>query len=189
MEQNEITKDQEINTMIISIGDNAALTAPHDALIAKKRKADVEYFIRLRLPKYQEALGLSGLYILHAWEKYRGDLIEVNFYQDYMLPDLGETVIFSTKDEFNSEFPSHKSICPNCKGESTDYYKCTSGKVVNGRTCEWSANPAMGMSSDYIRVMIKELFSDFPTPQQIFKPIELYTQTEQMNQPPVKKMV
>lgn len=189
MEKTETTKEQEVNILIANIGQSAANSAPHDPVIADKRKMDVIGFIEKKLPHYVETVGIDGLTILSAWEKNRDNLIEVNFYQEYMLPQLDGILIFDTKTDFDTKFPSHKAICPNCKGETTDYYKCNSGKVIAGRTCDLISNPAMGISDDYIRVIIKELFADFPVPQQIFKPIELITSLDQNNQPTIKKMV
>lgn len=189
MEKTETTKEQELNILIANIAESVVNTAPPDSIIALHRRDAVLDFIKKRLPHYVEVLGMDGLTILSAWEKNRDNLIEVNFYQNYMLPELDDTIIFETKEAFNAKFPSHKAICPNCKGETTDYYKCNSGKVVSGRTCEWISNPAMGISPDYIRVIIKELFADFPVPQQIFKPIELITAIDQPSQPAIKKMI
>lgn len=189
MEKTETTKEQELNILIANIGESVVNTAPPDSTLAQHRKDIVLDFIGRRLPHYVEVLGMDALTILSAWEKNRDSLIEVNFYQDYMLPELEGTFIFETKEEFNTKFPSHKAICPNCKGETTDYYKCNSGKVVSGKTCDWISNPAMGISPDYIRVIIKELFADFPVPQQIFKPIELAPSLDLSSQPAIKKMI
>jgi hypothetical protein len=74
--------------------------------------------------------------------------------------------IFDTLEEFWKTFRSHKSICPLCNKESTNYTKCAS------KDCGFSAGWLYNTMWKWILVIIKDKISE-QFISEIFKPIEL----------------
>lgn len=168
--------DQPTLDIIEQIGHTEIAICANSELAGNERKQEVIAFIMARLPEYVDILQLPPIQILKAWEGHRSNEIAVNFYQDYMVPALDDVQVFDTIAEFTQTYPSHKAKCPKCEGISTDYYQCNSGVIIDGRICTWRAIPSLigPKNSAYIRIIIKEMFQDFPVPQLIFKPIELF---------------
>lgn len=180
---------QELNELFEKIKSDSISASRHSPEVGLTRNEKAMSFLLDALEQYHTGLGISKLDLLTSWERVRGSIIPVNFYQKSIIPDLEKVAVFETLAQFNEKFPSHKSICPRCEGVSTDYYQCNSGKTVKGNTCNWIANSAFsGMKGIYI-FMIKEVFEEFPVPNHIFIPIELHQPLEVEKKLTIKKMV
>jgi hypothetical protein len=133
-----------------------------------KRAEKVKVILDTRLENYSKVTGFTKDEILQAFEKRRG-VNTVNFYQENNLPllDKGKVHVFQTIKEFQTKFPSHKSICPSCGKESTDFYECSQPD------CDWKVYGLLRDLGKGIRIIIKDKFLEHPVPELIFTPIEL----------------
>lgn len=182
----------ETETLIEEIGQGVFTSVGSNVVEGARRRDVVLSFLNQRLPHYATVLAMPAYDILRGWEALRGinNTIAINFYQNYNMPVLDDVQVFDVVQQFTDAYPSHQCTCPQCKGMSTDYYKCNSGKVFKGFTCEWRALSMMGgTKDDYIRIVIKESFAEFPVPQMIFKPIELAPPAPQITTPEIKRLV
>ena len=141
-----------------------------------RRKKKIGFgFVGKKLPHYSEKLGIPQEQILQAWEKAK-NVNTVNWYQEANFPDLDEVIVLDTLEQFKEKFPSHKSICPCCNGESNDYYECDSGRIIDnkkGKVCDWKVFGLFGDMGKGVKVFVKNKFLEIPKPTTIFKPIEL----------------
>ncbi len=142
--------------------------------MGEERRKSVLDLLAKKLPHYSEKLGIPQEQILQAWEKAK-NVNTVNWYQEENFPDLDEVIVLDTLAQFKEKFPSHKSICPCCNGESTDYYECNSGKAIDkkGKICDWKVYGLFGDMGKGVKVFVKNKFLESPKPTTIFKPIEL----------------
>lgn len=140
----------------------------------EQRRKEVLDLLAVKLPHYSEKLGIPQEQILLAWEKAK-NVNTVNWYQESRFPNLDEVIVLDTLEQFHEKFPSNKSICPCCSGESTDYYECNSGKVIDkkGKVCDWKVYGLFGDMGKGVKVFVKDKFIESPKPTTIFKPIEL----------------
>ncbi len=143
-----------------------------------ERKKAVLDLINKNLPIYSELLGIPPERVLEAWENARKVNV-VNYYQESTFPDLAGVLVFDSVIDFKARFPSGKSICPACEGESTDFYECNSGLNMNmtkngpHKPCNWKVYGLFGDMGKGIKVLIKDQFTTSPKPTTLFKPIEL----------------
>lgn len=142
--------------------------------VGEERKKSVLDLLAKKLPHYSEKIGIPQEKILQAWENAR-NVNTVNWYQESKFPDLDQVIVLDTLQQFNEKFPSHKSICPCCGGESNDYYECNSGKIIDkkGKVCDWKVFGLFGDMGKGVKVFVKDKFFESPFPTTIFKPIEL----------------
>lgn len=180
--------EQTFETLLAQIGQSAYDRIHYNKTIASIHQQIVVSFITDKAQHYSDVLKMDKLDILKAWETLRGDTLAINFYQEHKLPSLDKVHIFKTAEDFKTAFPSHKSKCPQCKGISADYYRCNSGLVVKDNTCMYEATTLLGDNDAHIRILILELFKDFPAPHMIFKPIELVPE-EKAPETPIRKLV
>lgn len=138
----------------------------------EERRESVLKLLNKKLPHYSEKLNIPQEQILEAWERARNVTVP-NWYQEANFPDLNEVIVLDTLEQFKEKFPSHKSICPCCEGESSDYYECNSGLKVDGKICDWKVFGLFGDMGKGVRVFVKDKFMEHPKPTTIFKPIEL----------------
>jgi hypothetical protein len=117
--------------------------------IGEQRATEVEALLRQRIPEYAEAFGLSEHDVLEAIEG-RRSYSAVGYYQEANFPSLTGVRVFENEAALREAIPpGGKFRCPMCKGESTNPYKCNSGKVVAGirgtrkrskkEVCNWKA--------------------------------------------------
>lgn len=130
--------------------------------------------IALRVPQYAAVMGKTHLEFLTVYAAAR-QCNYTNWFNESRLPDLSEVMIFENTQEFIKRFPSGKSICPACGGESTDFQECNTGKVVDkkGNVCDWKAYGLFRTMGKGIQVILKDKIEGFPSPVTLFKPIEL----------------
>lgn len=142
-----------------------------------KRFLDQLQWIKDMVKHYSETLGFSEDDIIEKLEEKR-TYWSANYYQEYNQPRLDKNVvIFDTFDDFMKVFPSHKFRCSICGGITTNPYECNSGvKRKDGKICDWKVWGLL-KGHDGFRFTIKDKFLENPRIDDIFKPIELETNT------------
>ncbi len=140
----------------------------------EERAIVLEGFLRKVLKSYSKFLELSQEDILIAIEK-RRDYSAINFYQEAHFPTIDNSIeIFEKQGDFKKKYPSGKYICPMCKGESTSFSECNSGKEMEkGKICDWKSYGLFRTCGDGYRCICKEGFLENPVVYDIFKPVEL----------------
>ena len=138
-----------------------------------ERAERVEAFIRKRVDQYSERLGFTPIEILTAFQKAK-DVNAPNYYQQAVIPDIADVIIFENAKEFRECFPSRRYVCPGCDGISTNMTVCDSGKPMNNsEPCDWKAFGLFGTLGKGFRFLVKEGFLEKSVVYEIFKPIEL----------------
>lgn len=128
-------------------------------------------FVRKLTKNYSAVLGYSEYEILKALESKR-TYTAANYYQVANFPLLDENVkIFSNTKELLESTKNGKFICPACKQEQTDPYKCNSGFIVNGKKCNWTSFGLLGTLNGGFRFTIKDTFLDTPMIENCFLPV------------------
>ncbi len=144
----------------------------------EERARVLEMFLRKMLEEYSKLLNLSQKEILASLEK-RRNYSAINFYQVANFPKITKNIeIFEKQGDFKKKYPSLKYLCPMCKGISTSYSECNSGKEMSkGKICDWKSYGLFGTCDEGYRCICKEGFLDNPVVYDIFKPIELTDKT------------
>jgi hypothetical protein len=140
-----------------------------------KREQRVKEVIERVTTEYGKFLNLDKLTMLRTIEE-RRDYNTVNYYQDANFPklDTNDVLVFQNQKEFMERFPSKQFICPACKQISTDPYICNSNHIdKKGKVCDWKAYGLFHTMGKGIKILFKDKFLECPTPQEIFRPIEL----------------
>lgn len=142
-----------------------------------KRFAEQLEWIKKMVKHYSEKLGFSEDDIIEKFEEKR-TYWAANYYQPCNQPELDDkVVIFKTLEDFKKIFPSHKFRCSICGGITTNPYECNSGiKRKDGKICDWKVY-GLFKTHDGFRFAIKDQFLETPRIDDIFKPVELETNT------------
>ncbi len=128
-------------------------------------------FVREMTKNYSEILGYTEYEILKAIEGKR-TYSAANYYQAANFPLLDKNVkIFSNTKELLESTKNAKFICPFCKQEQSDPYKCNSGYIVNGKKCNWKSFGLLGTLDRGFRFTIKDSFLDTPMIENCFLPV------------------
>lgn len=141
-----------------------------------KRFSKKLQWIKDRVKHYSDVLGFSEDDIIEKIEEKR-TYWSANYYQECNFPNLDKVVIFENLDQLFKVFPSRKFRCSICGGITTNPYECNSGtKRKDGKICDWKVY-GLFKSHDSFRFTIKDKFLENPRIDDIFKPIELETNT------------
>ena len=141
--------------------------------MGEKRADEVEKFVRELLKDYSTTLGFSEDEILTKLEE-RRDYTTVNYYQRANFPLLKDVNVYKTIEQLRSKFPSHKFVCPNCGGISTNPVTCNSGTLMdNGKPCDWKAWGLFRTLGKGHLFVVTDDFLANPTIHEIFMPLEL----------------
>lgn len=123
-----------------------------------------------RAKHYAEKTRIPASQILDRWERQR-EYWYMNFYQECNQPEIteGNVIIVENCDDFTNKFSSRKFRCPACGEISTDPQVCNSGKLFNGKICNWKSYGLFHALGKGIHVFLKDTCQVV----EIFKPIEL----------------
>ena len=144
-----------------------------------KRFTEKLQWIKDMVKHYSEVLGFSEDDIIEKLEENR-NYWAANYYQESNQPRLDkDIVIFDNLEQLMKIFPSRNFRCSICGGITTNPYECNSGiKRKDGKICDWKTYGLL-KAHDGFRFTIKDKFLENPIIDNIFKPIELESNTIQ----------
>ena len=142
-----------------------------------KRFSEKLQWIKDMVKHYSEVLGYSEDDIIEKLEEKRR-YWSANYYQESNQPKLDkDVVIFENLEQLFKTFPSRKFRCSICGGITSNPYECNSGiKRKDGKICDWKTY-GLFKTHDSFRFTIRDKFLENPIIDDIFKPIELETNT------------
>ena len=98
-----------------------------------------------RAKEYGEKLGMPWQEVLNGWEEDR-NYWYMNYYQESKQPSIGSqrTRVFETEQDLLDAIGRDGFYCPACGGISSNPYECNSGKIVDGKKCNWKVYGLLG---------------------------------------------
>ena len=125
-------------------------------------------WIIARANHYAEKTGLTAVSILEAWEQ-RRDYWYMNYYQEANQPEIGggRVRVFETVADMLASIGNPAFRCPACGGVSTSPYKCTTGKKLHGKVCNWKVGGLFGHMGKGVNVFVKDKLAS----ESLFMPV------------------